>query len=508
MKEPNMIHPSALPLIRKRLRPAGLLFTIAVMVIAFCSATSPSEDIFTNLDSFDYTNGAIPFGMVQALNGDLYGVTNKGGNGANNGCNISCGSIFQLTSAGVLTSVVGFDGTNGNGPSGILQATNGAFYGTTGYGGAHDCVSFGSSGGCGTIFKLVGTTLTTVHNFCAQTNCADGAIPLGGLVQGTDGNFYGTTVAGGDADCSNPVGPGCGTVFKITPGGVFTVLHRFVSTDGAFPYSQLIQATNGDFYGTTSEGGRYGYGTIFKITSTGAMTTLHNFNGTNGSYPYAGLVQAANGDFYGVTSEFQLADGAPNCGGTGNGYGTFYRLTSTNAVTTLFTFDDTDGAFPYEALTLGNDGNFYGATACGGTSSKGVAFKLTPGGAPTILHDFAGSDGAIPYAGVTQYTNGKLFGTAVFGGADNDGTVFSIEAGLAAFVMTRPSSGAAGSTVYILGNNMKDASAVTFNGTAASFKVISGTELEATVPSGATSGTVEVTTPTEMLKSNVAFAIP
>lgn len=481
----------------------------AGMAIALCAIVGPAcAQTFTLLDSFNYSDGATPFGMIQGTDGNLYGVTNKGGNGGNNGCNVSCGSIFRMMPTGVLTSLFGFDGTNGNGPSGIVQATNGVFYGTTSYGGTGNCTSYGSSGGCGTIFKFSGGALTPLYNFCPTTSCTTGAIPWGSLVQGTDGNFYGTTAAGGTGSCTDPVGPGCGTVFKITPTGTLIVLHSFTGTDGSFPYSRLIQATNGSFYGTTSEGGTNGYGTIFKITSGGNLTVLHNFTGTDGAYPYSGLVQAANGNFYGMTSEILLDSGAPNCKMTGIGYGTFYQMNASNTVTSLFTFDNTDGSYPFEPPTLGSDGNFYGATACGGTNNDGVAFELTPGGAETILHTFVGSDGIIPFFGLTQNTNGTFYGTAVVGGSANDGTTFSIATGLSAFVITRPTSGKVGSTVYILGNSLKGTSAVTFNGTpATSFTVLSRTEIKVTVPTGATTGPVAVTTTSGTLQSNIAFRI-
>lgn len=480
-----------------------------VLALSFCAAIPARAQTFTDLVNFNYTDGAIPFGLIQGTDSNLYGVTNKGGTGGNNGCNTSCGSIFKMTPTGKLTSVFGFDGTNGNGPSGMTQATNGIFYGTTSYGGTGNCISYGSSGGCGTVFKFSGTTLTPLYNFCPTTSCTTGGIPGGGLVQGTDGNFYGTTTAGGTGTCTNSVGPGCGTVFKITPTGTLTVLHNFIGADGSAPYSHLIQATNGSFYGTTSEGGSNSYGTIFKITSTGTLTTLHNFAKTDGAYPFGGVVQAANGNFYGMTSELLLDSGAPNCKQTGVGYGTFYQMTSTGTVTTLFTFNNTDGAYPYDSLTLGSDGNFYGSSACGGTSNVGVAFELTPAGAQTILHTFAGTDGTVPYFGIMQNTNGTFYGTAVIGGTSNDGTAFSIATGLGAFIITRPTSGKVGSTVYILGNNLTGSTAVTFNGTAATtFTVVSKTEIKATVPTGATSGTVTVTTPTGTLKSNIAFRIP
>ena len=176
-------------------------------------------------------------------------------------------------------------------------------YGTTEYGGANRY---------GTVFKITPSgALTKLYSFCSQSGCADGANPFGPLVQATDGNLYGTTQIGG-ANTSGCGGQGCGTVFKITPSGTLTTLYSFCSQsgcpDGANPYSRLVQATDGNFYGTTVSGGAFTYcgfaggcGTVFKITPSGSLTTLHSFDGGDGAGPL-GLVQATGGNFYGTTS--------------------------------------------------------------------------------------------------------------------------------------------------------------------------------------------------------------
>jgi len=482
-----------------------------ILLCAVCpaAATMSPAQTFKTLVSLDYTDGAYPFALIQGTDGNFYGPTDKGGTGPNNGCNVSCGTIFKVTAAGTLATVVSFNGTDGNGPSGIVQATNGSLYGTTSYGGVNDCTSYGSTGACGTVFKTtLGGTLTTLYSFCAQNNCTDGAIPWGGLIQGSDGNFYGTTAAGGAGGCTGDIGPGCGTVFKITPTGTLTTVHSFNSTDGAYPYGALVQAANGNFYGTTSEGGASGYGTVFVITPTGKLTTLHSFDSSDGAYPYSGVVQAANGNLYGTTSELALLDGGPSCGGSGVGFGTVFQITPGGTLTTLHSFDQTDGASPYAGLMQATDGNLYGVTACGGTNGDGTLFKITTGGALTTLHTFAKTDGALPYAPPMQATNGTLYGTTVVGGSDGDGTVFSLAVGLGPFVETRPTSGKVGATVIILGTNLTGATSVTFNGTTAAFTVISKSEIKTTVPSGATSGKVKVITPSRTLVSNVNFRVP
>ena len=196
-------------------------------------------------------------------------------------------------------------------PSGLVQGTDGNFYGTTIFGGL----------GRGTVFKYttIGGTLTTLYSFCSQSACSDGSGPCcQALVQGTDGNFYGTTETGGGNRGGGDCPQGCGTVFKITPEGTLTTLHSFDFTDGAQPEYALLQASDGNFYGTTFGGGAVGAGTIFRITPKGALTTLYNAGAAvgfpDGAYP-TGLVQATNGKFYGTMVE----------GGT-TGDGTVYSL--------------------------------------------------------------------------------------------------------------------------------------------------------------------------------------
>jgi uncharacterized repeat protein (TIGR03803 family) len=342
--------------------------------------------------------------------------------------------------------------------------------------------------------------LTKLHIF----DGTDGFSPEAGLIQGTDGKFYGTTYYGGaNGVCDH----GCGTVFSITAGGVLTTLHSFDFTDGAGPFAGLIQGTNGKFYGTTQNGGASGNctngcGTVFSITADGTLTTLHSFDGTDGSYPYAGLIQGTNGKFYGTAYE-----------GGANGDGTVFSITAGGTLTTLHSFDGADGQYPYAGLIQGTDGEFYGTTQLGGASGNctdgcGTVFTVTAGGTLATLHSFDFTDGAESTAGLVQGTNGTFYGTAYEGGANNDGTVFSLSVGLGPFVETNPAAAKVAANVGILGTNLTGATTVTFNGTSApNFEVQSNSLILAQVPTGATSGTVQVQLPGGTLSSNLPFIV-
>ena len=304
--------------------------------------------ILTILHSFTGSDGQDPTaGLIQASDGNFYGTTSIGGNGPG-------GTVFRITPGGTLTTLVTFNGQGG--PefpySGVIQATDGNFYGTTPQGGTH----FGN----GTVYKITANgTVTTLYSFA----CTDGCTPEGGLVEGTDGNFYGTTRSGGN-------GFNYGTVFKITPSGTLTTLHTFMGTDGGDPYASMILATDGNFYGTTTTAGADGGGTAFKITPGGTLTTLYNFCShsgcSDGNSPYGALVQS-DGNFYGTTYV-----------GGANRVGTIFELTPQGALTTLHSFNGGDGGGPEAGLVQGSDGNFYGTTSTGGASGDGTVFKITP----------------------------------------------------------------------------------------------------------------------------------
>jgi len=461
----------------------------ALFVVWATTAVTMPAQTFKTIHNFDSTDGAFPWAApVQGNDGNLYGTTQNGGNTA---CASGCGTVFKITPAGKLT-MFSFDGTNGSAPfAGLVQAANGDLYGTTSSGGT----SGNCTNGCGAVFKITPSgKLTTLHNF----NYSDGADVLGTLVLATDGNYYGTTQIGGFY--------GGGTVFKIAPSGTLTTVHNFTNgPDGGFPVAGMIQATDGNLYGTTWTGGsdNNNDGTVFKLTLSGKLTTLHSFDLTDGALPFAGLVQATDGDFYGTTEE----------GGIDN-YGTVFKITPKGKLTTLHSFSGgTDGDTPISPLVQAIDGNFYGTASYDGLyPNYGIVFEITPKGVLTILHNFDSTDGSYPYAGLVQATSGRFYGATFAGGSSNAcqfgcGTVFSLSLGLGPFVETLPTSGNVGTAVRILGTNLTGATSVRFHGTAAKFKVISKSEIQTHVPAGATTGPVEVKITKNTLKSNVVFRV-
>lgn len=394
---------------------------MACIVTAFWIATaiaSPAQN-FTTIHSFaGYpTEGAWPHTrLIQGADGNFYGTTSAGGDGY---CTFGCGTAFEITAGGTLTTLFNFDFLTDT-FSGVIQASDGNFYGTTGGSGAF---------GGGTVFELTaGGTFTTLYSFCAQSNCTDGDAPFSGVIQASDGNFYGTTYGGGAL--------GDGTVFELTAAGTLTTLASFAGTNGTGP-GVLLQATDGNFYGTTLYGGAgraygyyYGNGTVFAITPSGTLTMLYSFcaqtNCTDGGGPTT-LIQAADGNFYGTT----LYGGA-------YGNGTIFKITGGGTRTTIHSFcaedNCSDGSEP-TGLMQAADGNFYGTTLHrSGSYGAGTIFEMIAGQLTTI-HKFAPSAGSYPggtnpFAGVMQAADGSFYGTTAYGGtssncSDGCGTVFA-----------------------------------------------------------------------------------
>lgn len=356
-------------------------------------------------------------GLFKAADGNFYGTMSTGGTFG------SAGTVWRMSQGGTLTTLANFyNNTNstlsGNNPqASLVQGADGNFYGTTNTGGLN---------GSGTIFKMTPAGQITILVSLNSGSVPLGSNPIAGLTLGSDGNFYGVTQGGGSSSA--------GTIFKVTPAGVFTTLVSFTGTTGSFlgssPRAALTLGADGNFYGTTATGGASGFGTIFKVTSAGVLTTLVQFSGTSGSYlgstPIGALVQGTDGTLYGTTS----------LGGASN-LGTAFKVTTTATFTSLASFSGTAGSAlgssPKGALVQMPDGNFYGTTQSGGVGGFGTVFSITPAGTLTTLVNFTGSTGAAvgttPQGALVAGTDGALYGTTNSGGLNNVGSIFKVTTG-------------------------------------------------------------------------------
>ena len=473
-------------------RSSGLRL-IGSVILWGAMAHASFAQTYNVLTSFTGPNGGTPMGaLMQGIDGKLYGTTfTSGPNGI--------GTVYSVTKNGVLTTLNGFCDSSScdhtaSPEAGMVQGIDGYLYGTTS---GFACENLGFS--CVTVFKMSPSgTLVGTHNFGTG---GPGTAPL---VQTSDQNLYG-------------VGS---SAFVITPGGQFTTLSSFSGGSQG-----MTQSPQGDFYFSTYYGGAHGFGAIYKMTSAGVVTTLYDFcpetGCADGQYPDGPIVIGIDGSLYGTVTE----GGGPNYGGS------VFKITSTGKFTKLYSFcsqaNCADGDYPM-GLTLGSDGNFYGVTLYGGNgatgiiSGRGILFKITPGGTFTPLYNFCSqsncADGANPFAGLTQSTNGKFYGTTQFGGSNSSacppvfgygpcGTVFSLSVGLGPFVALPVNIAPAGTIVSILGQGLTGTTNVSFNGTPATFTIKADTYLTATVPSGATSGRMKVTTSAGTLTSNRIFYV-
>jgi uncharacterized repeat protein (TIGR03803 family) len=393
-----------------------------VCLLCAMTATAAPAQTFKTLASFDIIGYPQYTSLVQGVDGDLYGTTQA-----------DWGMVFKITTAGDLTVLCYFGEDTCYQESyplaGLTQATDGNFYGTTWQGGVNP------SEGEGTVFKTTAgeNDVTLLYSFCSQANCADGDDPFAPLMQAKNGNFYGTTFDGGTK--------GYGTVFEITSQGKLTTLHSFGYEDGAGPVAGLVQAKNGNFYGTSLYGGAHGAGVVFEISSGGTLTMLYSFCSqkgcADGTGPYAGLVQAKDGNFYGTAH-----------GGGAYNHGTVFQITPEGKLTMLHSFCSqkkcADGADPYAGVIEASDGNFYGTTSKGGAGNWGTIFAITPAGKLTTLHSFCSqkncTDGADPVGGLLQASDGNFYGTTTEGGTYENGTVFRLSMGSSSQVETLSAS--------------------------------------------------------------------
>jgi uncharacterized repeat protein (TIGR03803 family) len=377
------------------------------LALLSAAAQSPPPNVAA-IHHFAGNDGSGPAAkLLEAPDGFLYGTTYTGGSGQG-------GTVFKVDKSGNLTTLHSFgDGEaaiDGESPvAPLILGSDGNFYGTTSlYGDPGDGVVLH---GDGTIFRLAPDgTLTTLHTFTGP----DGAQPFGPLLQAADGYFYGTTL-----------NSAASTVFRMAADGALTTIHAFKSdaSEGGEPWG-LIQGPDGNFYGTTSIGGFGGVpgaggGTVFQLTPAGTLTTLHYFQyggaGPDGGNPVGGLTIGPDGAYYGLN---------------GGGEGAAYKITSDGTLTTLHTFGCScsvpEGAYPTGVLLLASDGDFYGVTGGGGIFNKGVLFSMTPAGVVTTLHSFAdNNDGDSPRGGVIEGSDGRLYGVTG-GGQSGHSTVYRV----------------------------------------------------------------------------------
>jgi uncharacterized repeat protein (TIGR03803 family) len=518
-------------------------FWLAVIVLAGLQVSMAHAQL-TQLYAFEYNANTIsnwPDGespmaeLIQGADGNYYTTTFAGGSGACpddvQGLTPGCGAVVKITPGGVFSVLYSFpfDSSNSTTPNGmfpvagLLQAPDGNFYGVASGGGSSGtdfCQPGPEIFGCGTIFKLTPSGhFTLLYSFCGGYGCGsyppDGADPRGRLALGPDGNLYGTTQQGG---YYNGV-YNSGTIFRISLSGAYEIMHSFTGCcgtgDGESPAAGLTLASDGNFYGTTQAGGTSGNGTVFKMDLTGTVTILYSFlsDDTNGTDPWSALIQASDGYLYGTCYT-----------GGANGNGTVFRISTSGNLTKVYDFTPAAGGagtLPRAGVIQASDGNLYGTTwegGAGGAGGVGAIYQLTLEGVATLEASFSFASGYSPADALVQGSDGNLYLTTPDGGGTNsngvadDGTIEVFKAGLPlpkpgilGFV---PSSGPVGTKVTIGLGPYIGATAVTFNGTSATFKVTGSEFITTTVPAGATTGLISVTTPGGMVKSKQKFIVP
>lgn len=397
-------------MLRQRLLLAVTLLGLE-LALADRAAAQSADTRFTVLHTFSGTARWPTGRLVEAPDGFFYGVTTSNGPA-------SGGTVFRISKSGAINVVFTFgrdDGTvavDGVDPAaGLVLGADGNLYGTTSRNGLSGSPPVG---GLGTVFRITPAgALTTLH---ALRGDSDGAQPFAPLLLASDGNFYGTAVAGGPG--------GTGTIFRLTPAGTVSLVYGFRddASDGGQLFSGLVEGPDGTLYGTTSSGGfgaipDGGGGTIFALTKTGTLRTLHYFRfagDPNGGNPADGLVFGADGALYGLTRA---------------GTGTAIRITPAGAITLLHRFgcncSTPAGAFPVGTLTLAADGNFYGVTSGGGVNNLGTVFRMTPSGQVTTLRSMSVADGESPTGGLLEASDGRLYGLTR-GGLSGSATMFKV----------------------------------------------------------------------------------
>jgi uncharacterized repeat protein (TIGR03803 family) len=513
--------PGKLNFALRALSLAAILITVIQVLPAQAQLSELYAFQYNSATTSNYPDGAIPMAeLIEGADGSYYTTTEIGGAGTCPGevedQVPGCGAVVKITPTGVLSVPDGWLPQ-----AGLVQGKDGNFYGVAAEGGTggEACADTTGLSGCGTVFKLTQSgTLTVLHSFCGGSGCGslttDGAEPTGRLVFGANGDLYGTTQVGGLFDGFYNQG----TIFRITTSGAYTVLHvfsgNFGSTpDGANPAAGLTLASNGDFYGTTTAGGASKDGTVFKMTPAGKVTLLHSFTGSSdGSMPIGALVQASDGNLYGTCYS-----------GGANGTGTLFRITTKGVFTKMYDFAAEAapgiGNLPRAGLIEASDGNLYGTAWEGGEFEvTGTIYQFTLAGVGTLEASFdASTTGFSPLGALLQGSNGRLYVTLQNNGGENSedvqdqGAISVLNLGLnspapGAFEFT-PTKGLVGAKITLRGSAFVGTTAVTFNGKSAASVVDASGYITATVPAGATSGTISVTNAGGTTTSKSSFTV-
>jgi uncharacterized repeat protein (TIGR03803 family) len=485
----------------------GLLLGLSPTIAAHAETGSINQlfafTCFGGSNNDKCPQGARPDAIIQASDGNFYGaaeVTDEGVSFPQGG------TLFKLTPSGQFTLLFSFVQSggkflNGNLPvSGFIEGNDGLLYGTTVLGGTHND---------GVLFRIskTGSNFTVLHNFCSSAGCADGNGP-GTLVLGQDGNIYGGTASGGATGQFCHVQGGCGTIFRFTPAsGTFTTLLQISkNSEQGEGGGSLILASDGNFYGVNN--GTNG-GQIFRFTPAGQYTIQFTFPTAELDEPISGITQGANGNFYGALIQELNNQGI-----------TFYEVSPDGTGFQQFApFTKLEGTLSIPSLFLASDGNLWDTNFESSAFSSGTVFTLNPeSGVVFQQFPFNGRNGSQPLAGVIQGADGLIYGTTELGGTISgggqkfaDGVVWNLNAGLPApapsVALLNPASGSVGSTVLINGNHFIGATGVSFNGASAVFTVLNTHFISATVPTGATTGPITVSTAGGASTSTQVFTV-
>lgn len=518
--------------------------SLAVLSVLLLSAAFTGAQTYSDLFDFDGTHGSSPSDpqtLAQGQDGNFYGTAPSGGNNA--------GVVYRVTPTGSLTVIHNFNNDGFRPDAGLSLGLDGNFYGSTVLGGANNVgeiyqvtpsgavsVLYSFANGKDGEFPFATPVLGRDGNFYGVTQSSTaykitptgtftllGTLPdrsFAPLCLGTDGNFYGTTQHGGKFNQ--------GTVFKMTPSGTVTVVYDFDNTHGGVPWGGVVQGADGNFYGTASSGGTSSGGVAFRVSPGGTIKVLHNFptgDPSDGNDPIAGLVAATDGSFYGATS----------AGGIG-GFGVLFKVTSSGDYTVLYNFEKTHGATPFSDLVQHTNGTVYSLAASGGARGDGVFYSLSLTASPfvrlVLSSGKVGNTAQILGAGFDSATKVKFNGKSAnftivsdtyltakvpagsstgpvtvttSAGTLTSSTIFKV---LPKIVSFNPTSGPVGTPVVITGNTFAGATKVTFGGVKATvFSVDSDTQITATVPTGAKTGKIAVSTPSGSGKSAQKFTV-